>query len=131
MALFETKNKRKEEPVSSDEESESDYDEMIAPIEDEKERALESRVFGTESSSLLFGKKSKTNTSKKSKDSKKQKKQELAEHFEKRKAVWKDDDDETLLDMRKLSQLNDSINSNANEIRTNELEQSLKEKYES
>lgn len=77
--------------VSTDESDDEQMQARTQLIVDDKERDLESRVFGA-SDGFLFGTTAKTvSKAKNKKHGKKVKKlKEIAEHFEKRSAAWKD-----------------------------------------
>ena len=107
-------------------ESDSDYEEAIATIEeelDDHEKHLESLVFGSEVT-ILDG------ISKQNKKKKNKKLKQLADAFEKRQVAWKDEDDDEVVDLKNLDKLSSKINASKSSVmKTTELEENLKAKF--
>lgn len=124
LRLNSNKNEKKLDEDNEDDESKSVESESNESDLDENEKNLEALVFGSKAT-ILEGIEKHTKHHKRSK----KQKNEIASVFEKRKAVWKDEDDEQQVDLSKFEKLADKINvKKAKLVTNNEIEETLKAK---
>jgi hypothetical protein len=109
--------------------SENDYEEPANVIYDddldEQEKHLENLVFGSETTILDGIEKHNKNQKNKRKRAK-----QLADAFAKRQVAWKDEDDDEIVDLKKLEKLSSKITANKSDLmKATELEESLKARF--